>query len=113
MNNHRLDIIQLIIQTLNDSQIPKSNLSGLLEILADKFSATRSFLLMHQEQTDRLTPIAVNGLDVTEFRRLESKAEKSLFRTVFESGEAVIVSHLSSEPSLSKIKSSEFLRRNS
>jgi Nif-specific regulatory protein len=100
MNNHRLDIIQLIIQTLNDSQIPKSNLSGLLEILADKFSATRSFLLMHQEQTDRLTPIAVNGLDVTEFRRLESKAEKSLFRTVFESGEAVIVSHLSSEPTL-------------
>ncbi len=101
MNDNRLEIIRAIIQTLNDSQIPKSNLSNVLEILAEKFAVRRSFLLIHQEETDRLNPVAVNGLDVADFRRLENKAEKSLFRAVFESGKPVVVPRLSLEPTLS------------
>jgi Nif-specific regulatory protein len=101
MNKSQLETIQAIIQTLNDSQIPKSNLSSVLEVLAEKFAVTRSFLLIHQPETDKLNPIAVNGLDVSDFRRLENKAEKSLFRTVFESGKSVIVPRLSFEPTLS------------
>jgi Nif-specific regulatory protein len=101
MNSNQLKIIQSIIHTLNDSQIPKSNLSSVLEILAEKFALKRSFLLIHQEETDRLNPIAVNGLDVSDFRRLEVKTEKSLFRTVFETGKPVVVPKLSFEPSLS------------
>ncbi|HEY0460150.1 MAG TPA: sigma 54-interacting transcriptional regulator [Pyrinomonadaceae bacterium] len=100
MNENQLDIIQSIIHVLNDSQIPKSNLSGVLELLAEKFAATRSFLLIHQEETGKLVPVAVNGLDASEFRRLENKAENSLFRTVFESGKAVVVPRLSFEPTL-------------
>ena len=100
MNDKQLSIIQSIIHTLNDSQIPKSNLSSVLEILAEKLAVTRSFLLIRQEETDKLIPIAVNGLDVADFRRLENKAEKSLFRTVFENKEAVIVERLSLEPTL-------------
>lgn len=101
MSKSQLETIQAIIQTLNDSQIPKSNLSSVLEVLAEKFAVTRSFLLIHQEANDKLNPIAVNGLDVSDFRRLENKAEKSLFRTVFESGKSVIVPRLSFEPMLS------------
>ena len=101
MDNNQLNIIQSIINTLNDSQIPKSNLSSVLELLSEKFAATRGFLLVHQEETGKLIPVAVNGLDVADFRRLESKAEKSLFRAVFESGEAAIVPRLSLEPTLS------------
>lgn len=100
MNNNQLEIIQTVIKTLNDSQIPKSNLSGVLDILAERFSATRIFLLIHQVLTDTLSPIAVYGLDIAEFRRLENKAEKSLFRTVFDSGKQVVVPRLSLEPTL-------------
>src|SRR5215218_6283653 len=100
MENNQLGVIQSIILTLNDSQIPKSNLSSALEVLAEKFAVTRSFLLIHQEETDKLIPIAVNGLDASDFRRLENKAEKSLFRTVFESGKLVAVPRLSFEPTL-------------
>ncbi len=107
MNVNQLDITQSIIQTLNDSQIPKSNLSNVLEILAEKFAVKRSFLLIHQEETDKLIPVAVNGLDVADFRRLENKAEKSLFRTVFESGKPVIVPRLSLEPTLSFLQKFE------
>src|SRR5688572_29913985 len=100
MNDNQLNIMQSIIHTLNDSQIPKSNLSSVLEVLAEKFAVTRSFLLIHQEETDKLIPVAVNGLDVADFRRLENKAEKSLFRAVFESGKTVVVPRLSLEPTL-------------
>lgn len=107
MNINELEIIQSIIQTLNDSQIPKSNLSSVLEILAARFSVTRSFLLIYQSETDKLNPVAVNNLSITEFRRLENKAEKSLFRAVFESGEAVAVPRLSNEPTLDFLINSE------
>src|SRR5215217_607639 len=100
MSKNQLETIQTIIFTLNDSQIPKSNLSSVLEVLAEKFAETRSFLLIHQEETDRLIPIAVNGLDASDFRRLENKAEKSLFRPVFESKKLVVVPRLSFEPTL-------------
>ncbi len=107
MNKNHLEIIQAIIQILNDSQIPKSNLSTVLEVLADKLSVTRSFLLVYQPETDKLSPIAANGLDVTDFRRLEKKAEKTLFRTVFDSGKSVIVPRLSFEPTLDFLQKSD------
>ena len=107
MNNNQLGVINSIILTLSDSQIPRSNLSSALEVLAEKFAVTRSFLLIHQEETDKLIPIAVNGLDAADFRKLESKAEKSLFRTVFESAKAVILPRLSLEPSLAFLHKAE------
>jgi Nif-specific regulatory protein len=64
-------------------------------------------LLIYQEETDKLVPVAVNGLDVSDFRRLENKAEKSLFRTVFESGRPVVVPRLSFEPTLGFLNKSE------
>lgn len=100
MSNDKFEIIQSIIHILNDSQIPKSNLSGVLQVLAEKMAVTRGFLLIYQEETDRLIPVAVNGLEISDFRRLENRAENSLFRTVFESGKAVVVPRLSLETTL-------------
>ena len=107
MNKNNLETIQAIIQILNNSQIPKSNLSTVLEVLAEKLSVTRSFLLIHQIETDRLSPIAANGLDVSDFRRLDKKAEKSLFRTVFESGKSFVLERLSVEPTLNFLQKTE------
>ena len=56
--------------------------------------------MVYQTETDKLTPIALSGLDISDFRRLESNVEKSLFRTVFDTQESVIISRLSLEPTL-------------
>ncbi|MCY7375819.1 MAG: hypothetical protein LH472_07585 [Pyrinomonadaceae bacterium] len=84
MNKNSLETIQAIIQILNDSQIPKSSFSSVLETLAARFDVSRSFLLIYQAANDKLNPVAVNGLNAADFRRLENKVEKSLFRNVFE-----------------------------
>lgn len=107
MNINELEIIQEIIKTLNDSQIPKSNLSSVLEILAEKFSVKRSFLLVHQSETDKFTPVAVNNLSIAEFRRLENKAGKSLLREVFEQNESFVVPRLSNEKTLDFLVNSD------
>lgn len=99
MKANELEIIEKIIQTLNDSNRPKSNLSGVLDILAEDFAVLRSFLLIQQTETDKLTPIAVNNLTAADFRRLETRVEKTPLQTVFESGETRIVSLLRNETS--------------
>ena len=100
MNKEQLEIIQTVLKTLNDSPFPKSSLSIVLEILRDKFFVQRSFLFAYQKEIDRLNLITANGLNATEFRRLENKAEKTLFRNVFDSGKLMLVSRLSLEPTL-------------
>lgn len=100
MNINELEIIEAIIRSLNDSKIPKSNLSRVLEILTEKFNVTRSFLLIYQEETDKLIPVAVSGMNVSEFQRLENKVDKSLFRTAFDNGKPIVVASLSLEQGL-------------
>ena len=100
MEINQIKILQRILKTLNDSLLPKSSLSGVLDILEKKFAVKRSILMTHQTETDKLVPIAVNGLDFTDFRKLESKAGKSIFRQVFDSRRTVFVEKLSLEPSL-------------
>ncbi len=101
MEINQVKVLQRILKTLNDSLLPKSSLSGVLDILEKKFAVKRSILMTCQNESDKLVPIAVNGLDFTDFRKLESKAEKSLFRQVFDSRRTVFVEKLSEETSLS------------
>ena len=100
MNQYTLETILEISQILVETKSLKSNLTSLLELLSDKLNFPRSFILLHQNETDTLNPIAINGLSVAEFRKLENKVEKSLLRQVFESGKPIIVPRLSFESSL-------------
>jgi transcriptional regulator with GAF, ATPase, and Fis domain len=100
MEINQKKVLQRILKTLNDSQLPKSSLSGVLDILAKKFLVKRSILLTYQTENDKLVPIAVNGLDFADFRRLENKAGKSIFRQVFDSRRTIFVEKLSDEISL-------------
>jgi len=97
MKANELEIIEKIIQTLNDSNRPKSNLSGVLEILAENFAVLRSFLLIYQPESDKLSPIAVNNLTAADFRRLETRVEKTPLQTAFETGETIIISSFRNE----------------
>ena len=101
METNQLKILQRVIKTLNDSKLPKSSISGVLDILEKKCSVRRSMLMTYKAETERLVPVAVNGLNFADFRRLESKAEKSIFRQVFNSRRTIFVEKLSQEPTLS------------
>ncbi len=100
MEINQVKVLQRILKTLNDSLLPKSSLSGVLDILEKKFAVKRSILMTYQSESDKLVPIAVNGLDFADFRKLENKAEKSIFRQVFDSRRTVFVEKLSLETSL-------------
>ena len=106
MNELQLKIIKQIVEALSDLQTPKSNLTNVLEILFETFSVRRSFLFVYQTEAEKLMPIAVNGLNAAEFRRLENKAEKSLFQKSFDENETVI-SDMNSEESLNFIQNNE------
>ena len=106
MNKSDLEVINRIIDALNDSQTPKSNLSNVLEILAESFPVRRSFLFVYQTEAEKLMPVAVHGLDAVEFRRLENKAEKSLFQKSFDENK-IVISDSSSEKSLNFLQKSE------
>ncbi len=99
MGESNLKIIKKIVEALGDLQTPKSNLTNVLEILSETFSVSRSFLFVYQAEAEKLMPVAVNGLDAVEFRRLENKAEKSLFQKVFDENK-VLTSNMNSETSL-------------
>src|SRR5215204_3144173 len=100
MDTNRIKVLQRILKTLNDSLLPKSSLSAVLDILEKKCGVRRSILMTYQRENEKLVPIAVNGLDFSDFRKLENKAEKSLFRQVFDSRRTIFVDKLISESSL-------------
>jgi Nif-specific regulatory protein len=100
MLKNKIESALQISQILTDSQSLRANLSTVLEVLAEKLSTTRSFILFRQEETGRLDPIAINGFTINEFRRLEKRVEKSLLSKVFESGKTIVIPRLSLEPTL-------------
>lgn len=100
MEINQIKVLQRILKTLNDSLLPKSSLSAVLDILEKKCGVRRSILMIYQKESDKLVPIAVNGLDFSDFRKLENKAEKSLFKQVFDTRRTIFVEKLSNESSL-------------
>jgi Nif-specific regulatory protein len=95
MISTELQIIQKIIFALNDSQINKSVFSNVLAILAELFEVRRSFILFYRNETENLTPIAVFGLEIVEYRRLEKNVGKTFFVEILKIAKPLIVEKLS------------------
>jgi len=108
MNKNQLEAINQILEIINDSSHPKANFSALLEMIKEYLPMMRSFLLVHQIETDKLIPNSAFGLSVTDFRRLENKAEKTVIRKVFETAEISVVDKLSLETSLDFLNKFDF-----
>lgn len=83
----------------------RANLASFLEEISKTFDVKRSFILLFDEESESLTPIAINGLEISEFRRLENKADKTILRQIFKDNEAEFI------PKLSEEKSLDFLHR--
>lgn len=77
---------------------PQTGFSKALDVLRERFGALRSFVVLYNNANERLQPFATNNLSISEFRRLENKAEKSFIGNVFQSGKSVVVPRTDLEP---------------
>src|ERR1041384_5498648 len=98
MDKAVLNTLLEISKDLANDRGLRANLTSLLDSLHARLETLRSFVLLHRAETDKLEPIATNGLNIAEFRRLEFRVEKSPIREVFETGKPVTVTRLAKEP---------------
>lgn len=105
MSKNSLQSVLKISQALAEPRGLKANLTSLLEILAAELGTTRSFILFHETENERFEPAAMNGLSVNEFRRLESRAHKSVLQEIFLTGEPAVLPRMSVEESLDFLSS--------
>jgi Nif-specific regulatory protein len=91
-----IDLNNLLLETNS----LRANLTSLLEKLEKKFLVKRSFILLYDEDSEGLSPIAFQGLEIIEFRRLEAKIDKTILNTVFQKKELKFIPQLKEETSL-------------
>jgi Nif-specific regulatory protein len=105
MSKNSLQSVLKISQILAEPKGLRANLTSLLEELAAELKATRSFILLYDTDSEKLNPVATNGLSVNEFRRLEARAQKSVLREMFETEKPAVLPRISQETSLDFLSS--------
>ncbi len=86
----------------------RANLTSLLDGLAKTFETKRSFILLYVDDSESLSPIAFNGLELIQFRRLENKADKTIFKKVFQEETIKIIPNLKDEESLKFLHNDDY-----
>ncbi len=87
--------ISKISEMLVASTGSTSNLNSVMELISTELGAPSSFMLLIQPETDRLVPSASYGLDISDFRRLETRADTGILREVFDQSKAVLARDVS------------------
>ncbi len=100
MDKKLVETVAQVSKVLAGTKTLRNNLSGVLELLAEKVGATRSFIVIYQDETEFFEPIANQGLSISEFRRLETKFAKSSLKKVYETGTAAVISPVNADDSL-------------
>ncbi|MEP7149516.1 MAG: sigma 54-interacting transcriptional regulator [Acidobacteriota bacterium] len=91
MSVDTLQIISEINTSLSASKDGRANVQGVLDTLRDSFQLRSCFLILEKQDDGLLTISAASGLTISEFRKLDSQADHSLFRKVFETSEPLAV----------------------
>jgi len=85
------------------------NLNSVLDLITHEAGGGRSFLLLLRADNDKLEPAASSGLSVSEYRKLESRADVGIFREIFERGENRVLEFPSEDDSLKFLSVAETL----
>lgn len=85
----------------------RTNLHSFLENLADVFEVTRSFILLFDEESEKLTPIAFQNLEIVEFRRLAERVDRTILKEIFTDKTARVFEKLSEESTLKFLQNDE------
>lgn len=80
-----------VSDSLNSAGSLKGSLARTLECLASEFGFRRSFFLTRDRETSGVTALAVKGLSIAEFRRLEDRAGRSALSACFDGGEELVL----------------------
>lgn len=110
MSINTLDFLTKINNCLAQPRDVRANIRKTLEIVATELDSTRSFVLLLDAETEKLSPAAAHGLSVTEFRKLESKGDRSVLRKVFEDGTPSILVRMRDETTLDFLSDNECAR---
>lgn len=92
-------LLEISKELVNDKGL-RANLASLLDSLTNELGTLRSFVLLYRPETGKLDPVATSGLNISEFRRLEFRVEKSPIRKVFDTGHPITIQRLDKEPVL-------------
>jgi Nif-specific regulatory protein len=100
-----LSTVKSITEALGRSRDLSANFRSALEILRTDLDLGATFLLLGLAETESLRLSAAAGLELSAFRRLDSRSDRSVFREVYDSGSGA------SWPDLSAVTGLEFLAR--
>ncbi|MEZ5344657.1 MAG: sigma 54-interacting transcriptional regulator [Pyrinomonadaceae bacterium] len=94
-------------QSLLRTNSLRTNLTSLLEELELCFAIKRSFVLLYDDEAEKLVPVAFCGLDIAEFRRLGNNVEKTILTRIFNDEKSFYIEKLSDEKSLGFLANDE------
>jgi Nif-specific regulatory protein len=86
----------------------RTNLSAFLEELEKTFGVRRGFVLLYDEESEKLTPIAFQGLEIIEFRRLADNVDRTILSKIFAAKKNFLIENIGDEPTLNFLAAEEF-----
>jgi len=84
-------ILSDIGQNLADAQGLQSGLKKILDVARQHQCFSRSYVILQNSRTAKISVSVSDGLSAVEFRRLENRLEKDFLKTFFEKGERTFV----------------------
>lgn len=78
----------------------RTNIRSTLRIINVELGFDCCFLLVKHAEDEKLVVAAADGLTVSDFRRIDLRADRSILRDIFETGKTVAIDRIDTEPSL-------------
>ena len=95
-----LDLISGVNRALTHTRDVRANIRSALELISDQLKLPAAIIFLEQPETEKLSLVAASGLSPGDFRRLELKADRGIFREVFKNAKAISIETLSGDSSI-------------
>jgi Nif-specific regulatory protein len=99
-SSDHIELLLSINRTLSSSRDTPANVRSAIESVSNDLGLRHAFLLMFDSESDSFSIAAAVGLSVAEFRRIETRAEKSVFGRAMKLSAPVTIKSVASEPAL-------------
>src|SRR5687768_13620900 len=99
--NNLISTVKEIADLLALDSTSTVNLNPVVERLVQGLRYRRAFVLLYRPHTESLVASASSGLNIADFRKLDTRSETGVLRNVFDRPEATVTVKIADEPSLS------------
>lgn len=104
--SEELAIIAAVNECLANSKDASAGIRSSLGVIRERTGSTRAFAMLYKAETDGLETVAADGLTISEFRKLDAKADSCVLRAVFDQSDSHVIRHAEEEPTLEYLYSS-------